>query len=320
MNEPRSLVLAPDVSYETLAEHLRASGWIERPMTTVTPPILPGEPELVHWVRESDDTMLTTTMNPVVRMRVLRLTGTATAEHLDALERDLPTMNTDDMARAFESDDVREVLRGILAAAEVEALELAGPIGLLAAHAEPTVAETAARVHLDLLHIQATTLAATDRMAELSGTLQAIGGNAMPLLAALVGASPDEVLGLQPTEEDCDEAFVEDVARDVFSEYGALWTDPPRVEPGPDRQSLDVHACPAELFAAANPFSRAFPGGYGHIAPYLRRGRVWLAWRYCRPGATSGLAMDGLVHVRGEWVWFPKAYRVVGRILEKRRH
>jgi hypothetical protein len=135
----------------------------------------------------------------------------------------------------------------------------------------------------------------------------------MPLLATLPDAEPDEILGLQPAEEDYLEVFAAEVAQPLAEAYDQLWKRPPRVSPGPARRDLRVHACPASLFGADNPFARRFPTGYQSIAPALNPDRVWLAWRYSAPGRDTGLAFDGLVFVRGNWVWFPKPFDVISR-------
>jgi hypothetical protein len=314
----RRMVVSPAVSFVEMEPRLVLAGWRRRPDTAVTAPVLPGEPELAQWRRDDDDSLLTYTFNPVVKLRALQVSGPSAAIHGEAIAATLPTVSPDDIARALGAGDPRELLRGILTASELEAVEFAGPIGLLAAHREPVVAEAAARVHLALLHAAATMLARTDRVEELAGVLDAICGNALPLLAALPAATPDEILGLQPTEEDCREVLVDEVAGRVAAAYDALWDTEPAIDPGPDRRELRVRACPASLFSSENPFSHSFPGGYRNAAPYLRHGRVWLAWRYCAPGNQSGFAMDGLVHVRGHWVWFPKVYDAVARALRGR--
>jgi hypothetical protein len=313
-NRP-GLVLEPALAFGALETRLRQQGWTRRPSASVTGPIIPGEPELAQWRLDRDGTLLTYTFNPVVHLRVLHVSGGASAAQRDALAQALPTLGVDDVGRALDAGDARTVLRGILAAAEIGALDLADRIGLLAAHREPAVAQAAARVHLELLHAKAIVLARVERPDELSATLSAICGNAWPLLAALPGATADQILGLQPMEEDCREVFAGDLGAAVFEAYDQLWTDPPTVSPGPDRRELQIRACPAVLFGTRNRFSNAFPAGFQSVAPYLRDDRVWLAWRYCAPGSQSGLAFDGLVHVREHWVWFPKVYQVVPRII-----
>ena len=44
---------------------------------------------------------------------------------------------------------------------------------------------------------------------------------------------------------------------------------------------------------------------------------VWAAWKYVVPGATSGLAYDGLVWCEDHWSWFPRPYRVLRDLLNE---
>jgi hypothetical protein len=191
-----SLVLEPGLTFADLESRLARVGWTRRPASTALPSILPGEPELAQWRSHLDDAVLTYTFNPVVQLRVLRLSGHGAA-HRASLSRVLPTLETADLARGLESADPRTILRAILAASETGAADLADRIGLLAGHGEPAVAETAARVHLELLHVSATRLADEQRFEALPPVLTAICGNAMPLLAALPASTPDELLGLR---------------------------------------------------------------------------------------------------------------------------
>ena len=310
------LILDPGLRFSELEKRLELGGWTRRPARTVMPPTLPGEPELAQWVSGSGDALLTYTLNPVVHLRVLDVSGESAPSQVDGLARTLPVLHPEDLARCLESKDVRTVLRGILAAAQLNAYDLAAPIGQLAGHRDPTVAETAARAHLDLLHAQTLAFARSNRLGDdLAITLGALAGNAIPLLAALPDAAPDEILGLRPTEEDYQAVFPEELVPKLFAAYEDMWQHPPRISPGSDRRQLRVHACPVPLLASDNPFSRPFPMGYRGVAPLLRQDLVWLAWRYTAPGNQSGLAFDGLVHVRGNWVWFPKAYSVITRIV-----
>lgn len=308
-----TLVLRADVAFGAIEEYFTRAGWA-RVGGVVTSPILPSEPELAQWRLTTDDTMATYTFNPAVRLRVLEVQGQHAAAQSGQLEQALPVMRETDVAHALQAQDSRTILRGILAASALKAVALAGPIGLLAGHRDPSVADAAARVHLALLHRSAITLArAHDRTQELALVLAAIAGNALPLLSALPDVMPDEMLGLQPTDEDCEAVLVPEVAGAVFEAYERLWETPPRVSPGPHRRTVRVHACPAALFASPNPFADAFPMGYRDVAPVLRPDYVWIAWRYCEPGSTSGLAFDGLVHARDHWIWMPKVFDVILR-------
>ena len=64
-----SLVLKPNVSFQSLTGSLDQLGWQRRPDTSVAPPIIPGEPEFASWSREGD--RISYTFNPVARFRVL---------------------------------------------------------------------------------------------------------------------------------------------------------------------------------------------------------------------------------------------------------
>ena len=55
------------------------------------------------------------------------------------------------------------------------------------------------------------------------------------------------------------------------------------------------------------------------MASLLRQDTVWLCWKYCAPGTQSGLAFDGLVHVNGDWVWFPKLHDAMMRAVGVKR-
>lgn len=79
----------------------------------------------------------------------------------------------------------------------------------------------------------------------------------------------------------------------------------------PDQTELVVNLSPAAMLGAENELSCHFPGGYRKIAAHLDPQRVWVAWKYRRPGESSGMAFDGLVRVDDHWAWFPKPYRVV---------
>jgi hypothetical protein len=84
---------------------------------------------------------------------------------------------------------------------------------------------------------------------------------------------------------------------------------PRPADPGQTR--LVCHLAPAGMLAGDNELSRPFPGGYRAIADQLNPHRVWVRWKFCRPGETAGMAYDGLVWVDDHWAWFPKPYRAL---------
>ncbi|MEU9303258.1 hypothetical protein [Streptomyces sp. NPDC048269] len=92
-----------------------------------------------------------------------------------------------------------------------------------------------------------------------------------------------------------------------------LWAKPPAtLDAAPERTDItvtkattdDIKAWPARV-------SEEFPGGYEKIGPYLKSGTTIYRWKYVEPGRVLGTAYDGMAHVNGHWVWFPKSWRVL---------
>lgn len=143
---------------------------------------------------------------------------------------------------------------------------------------------------------------------------------AHPLLATFADASADHAALMEqfrPQPGDAAQAFAAEIAAEVEAAYERLWREaPPRIEPKPGQSALHIHPCPAGMFGQQNALTAPFPGGYTALAPYLNPQRVWLTWRYVEPGAPRGMAYNGLVWI-DRWVWFPKPYRVVGRLISQ---
>jgi hypothetical protein len=121
--------------------------------------------------------------------------------------------------------------------------------------------------------------------------------------------------GLRPRAEDYEKVFQGDaveVAREVFER---MWQDPIELTfPTAEQSDLRIYLAPAGILAEDNELSRFFPGGYRALARWLDPGRVWVAWKYVKPGSRSGLAYDGLVWCDDHWSWFPKPYRALRRL------
>lgn len=131
---PTVVVLRPSIRYGEVAAAFAAAGWRGGP-TTLTPALLPGEPELAAWRR--DDTVARYDCNPVVWLRVLRVSGSAELPPLPALRRH-------DVHRLLASSTLDEQLLGVLAAAELTLAEAHPALVRLATRSVPTV-RTAAR-------------------------------------------------------------------------------------------------------------------------------------------------------------------------------
>ena len=53
------------------------------------------------------------------------------------------------------------------------------------------------------------------------------------------------------------------------------------------------------------------PGGYGDVRDQFAEGVSIYGFKYVTPGATVGMAYDGLFKVDGEWIFIPKAWRAL---------
>jgi hypothetical protein len=121
------------------------------------------------------------------------------------------------------------------------------------------------------------------------------------------------ILALRPQSGDPLRVFSAEIAEAMRQGYDALWEAPPPWRLRPDQNVLRVtSATVAELREGAGG-ARAFPGGYRDVVPHLTDGFVWSVWELTAPGASAGLAFDGLVAIDDRFVWFPKPWRLLPR-------
>lgn len=141
-----------------------------------------------------------------------------------------------------------------------------------------------------------------------------------PLLWAIARDDSGELAQrLRPRDEDYAKVFRADVAGALKHAYAAAWEKMPPPKPAYAAQTeLLCHLAPAGMLVDDNELSHHFPGGYRAIAQYLNPQRVWVRWKFVRPGESAGMAYDGLVWVDDHWAWLPKPYRVVGELTGQR--
>jgi hypothetical protein len=301
-----NLVLDPAFGFDALAATLGDLGWRrDDGVRAVTVDVIAGEPEVAGWTNDAG-ARLTYTFNPVVSLRVLTCDG---EQERAALATRLPLVDGAAIRRLLRDPDPRQVLLGLLAARALEARALADAIAPLARHPVEVV-RRAAESALGALGGDG---ARQDTLA----VMRALCEQAIPVLAALVGPDgPARVAALRPQPADYARVFTQEVAARAQVAYEALWVRPPEIDRLDVGQlKLQVDAAPAGMLREENELSRHFPGGYRALAPYLQPQRIWFVWRYLRTDAASGMRYDGLVHLEGRWVWFPKPYRVVGGLL-----
>lgn len=133
------------------------------------------------------------------------------------------------------------------------------------------------------------------------------------MVRSLVRADPGEIVRLlEPRPEDYAKVFVPEAVDRAREGFSKLWSTPPRGLGKPDQTEVDAVACTAAQLAEDNALSREFPGGYRQIAHLLVADRIWVRFRLRAPGASLGMAHDGLVKLDDHWAWFPKPWRILG--------
>ncbi len=116
---------------------------------------------------------------------------------------------------------------------------------------------------------------------------------------------------LRPTAADYRLVWREPFATRLDAAHAPLWARGETFEPKPDQTELDVVLVLSDELIDRQPVLAQFPGGYARIVEHLARGIPIARFRFHRPGATAGLAGDGLVHVGGRWVLMPKPWRAL---------
>lgn len=128
---------------------------------------------------------------------------------------------------------------------------------------------------------------------------------ATPLLEAARNGGVARAVSFKPQPDDFARVFTEQLAPIAAQHYTTLWSQPVEITARPENTQLVVVSSLAEELKD----SSAFPGGYKNLTGLLP-GRVWLAWKYVRPGESLGMSYDGLVFLEDRFAWFPKPWRL----------
>ncbi len=117
---------------------------------------------------------------------------------------------------------------------------------------------------------------------------------------------------LRPKSADYAAVFAGDAAKQAEAAYGPAWdADQMKIAPKEGQSNLLLWAATTEDIQGGAGNAREFPGGWASIKDALKPGVTWYRFKFTRPGETLGMAFDGLVHVNGRWVVFPKPYRAL---------
>lgn len=116
---------------------------------------------------------------------------------------------------------------------------------------------------------------------------------------------------LRPTQADYLAVYKEPVAGALEAENDRLWEKGETLRVSAQRSEILMIVVPTDALIDGKPVLSEFPGGYRRVLPHLKRGIPIARFKYVEPGKTTGLAVDGLVHVNGRWVFMPKPWTVV---------
>ncbi|MBW1877115.1 MAG: hypothetical protein JRI25_00630 [Deltaproteobacteria bacterium] len=149
-------------------------------------------------------------------------------------------------------------------------------------------------------------------------TLMELEANARAVLeqvmtAGIAGASALVAKQLLcPHDEDYEKAFLPEMADVLQRAYAPFWaTSQMAPRPKAGQTQVLIYLATTEDLQANNARARQFPGGYKEVAPYLAADRLWVRWKFVKPGETLGMAFDGMVWLDDHWAWFPKPWRAV---------
>jgi hypothetical protein len=116
---------------------------------------------------------------------------------------------------------------------------------------------------------------------------------------------------LRPTQADYRAVYKEPVAGALEAENDRHWEKGETLRVSAARTEILMLVVPTDDLIDRKPALSEFPGGYQRVLPFLNRGIPIARFKYVEPGKTTGLAVDGLVHVNGRWVFMPKPWTAV---------
>ncbi len=118
---------------------------------------------------------------------------------------------------------------------------------------------------------------------------------------------------LRPVAADLDVLFepgaIDAMRTYVDTMYGEIKPEAVGAKEGQSEVILTVGT--SDDFRSKTGTAAEFPGGYQDHGERFKPGIRWYRWQFVKPGETSGMAFDGLVHVNGRWIWIPKPWRAM---------
>jgi hypothetical protein len=119
---------------------------------------------------------------------------------------------------------------------------------------------------------------------------------------------------LRPRPEDYALVFEAAYAAVAQQAYERIWDEArPVARPKPGQRELLLASAASDIIRGEGA-PKVFPAGFARVAHTLQPGRTWFCWKFVRPGERVGMAFDGLVDLGDRFAWFPKTWRVLGKI------
>ena len=140
--------------------------------------------------------------------------------------------------------------------------------------------------------------------------------DARRLLEGFLDSATDKAAlmrSLRPRTEDYQGVYKAPVAAALEKAHKRMWDSGEVIAARPGQTELLVIFATTDDLIDRTRVAKSFPGGYGRIAPYLKRGIPIVRFKFVKPGEALGMAFDGLVYVNKRWAFIPKPWRGVRR-------
>lgn len=302
-----TMIARPEIGFAAIDAALGALGFRQERMRASGQPLLDGEPNAALWTMGGGNPTVVYSFNPVARLRVLEV-GTLPPPLRCDLREKLPILTAREMMADLRAPEDRQRLRALWGLVALEWVEARQAVAALARSAGGPVGEEAGRAAARLDQIDAA------RLRVLAG-VRIVAAAVMPVIDRL--ADPKECAALFCRPADCARLFTADAAPGMARLLAEEPLEAPEGVDAPPAGVEDVTACPAGLLRSHNPLSRHFPIGYRSAAGWLTPDLVWVAWRAtARDGTHFG--HDGLVFCDGRWLFFPRPFRLLQRVVPAR--
>ncbi|MDA7427009.1 hypothetical protein PGB28_00960 [Primorskyibacter aestuariivivens] len=116
---------------------------------------------------------------------------------------------------------------------------------------------------------------------------------------------------LKPTEAEIRTVYADPLASKLIALYNQMYQPGVKLEPKPEYTDLWMVRATTAQMRRGDAVLRDFPGGYKKVRGAMMGDFPVVYFKFVRPGETSGLAFDGLVHVNNRWVLMPKPWRAL---------